>query len=148
MKTNQRAKPAEHFVIDKSNDMCSLPGYENLFFQLTARHPAPDNPNWKLFQTEGDVTTYRIVDDFNNCVWEKDVRPDGVRYLLGIYEDNPITRIKGYEIMITRRLNVPIKFVGGLPVAEFYINGNSIPKRFPMSPEGFEELMKSIKKDK
>ena len=85
------------------------PGYENLFFQLTARHPEPDNPSWKLFRSEGEVTVYRIVDDFNNCVWEKDIRPDGIRYSLGIYEDNPITQIKSYDRIGDARVRVSLE---------------------------------------
>lgn len=97
------------FMFFKYVIMCYEPGYENLFFQLTARHPEPDNPNWKLFRSEGEVTVYRIVDDYNNCIWEKDIRPDGIRYSLGIYEDNPITQIKSYDRIGDTRAKVSLE---------------------------------------
>lgn len=105
--------------------MCYEPGYENLFFQLTARHPEPDNPNWKLFRSEGEVIVYRIVDNYNNCVWEKDIRPDGIRYSLGIYEDNPITQIKSYDRIWDTRVRVSLETLTSL-------TANGLHPKFPI----------------
>lgn len=94
--------------------MIYAPGYEGLYMQLTARHPEPDNPNWKLFRAEGDASVYRIVDNFNNCVWEKVIRPDDTYYMLGIYEDNPITQIKSYERIGDARVKMSLETLVGL----------------------------------
>lgn len=130
------------FMLFKHLIMCYEPGYENLFFQLTARHPEPDNPNWKLFRTEGEVTVYRIIDDYNNCVWEKDIRPDGIRYSLGIYEDNPITQIRSYErIPGAKTFRVPVILVANLAIVELIVDG--VRRKFPMPLDTFKELVKS-----